>query len=266
MRTQFIFVFLLALLLLGCGKKKANVHEPGSTGIAVQAELSQRESGEFLSYSHSFTIDLREDEIRAAYSATVEACAADKEHGCTILDANLSSGRYTSAYIKLRTKPEGVRPILDVAAGYGEIIQEKTHVDDLAQPVVDNKKRLAMLENHRDRLLVLHEKASSDIQALIKISEELSKVQSQLESAAGQEAHLKERIAKDIVEIHFSSIAGRSFWRPISKALSGFTGKLAEGISDTISTAAYLLPWLVLGMPALFLLRLMWRRGRRMRG
>jgi hypothetical protein len=266
MKTQFALIFLLALLLSGCGKKVANVHEPTSTGVALQAELSQRQSVEFLAYSHRFTIDLSEDEIQAAYSATVEACAADTQHGCTILDANVSLGTYKSAYIKLRIKPEGVRPVLEIAAGFGKIVQEKTHVDDLAQPVADNKKRLAMLESHRNRLLLLHEKASNDIQALIKISEELSKVQSQLENAAGQEAYLKERIAKDIVEIDFSSIASRSFWRPISRALSGFTGNLAEGISDTILAAAYLLPWLVLGIPALFLLRMILRRGKRTKG
>jgi len=262
---RLIAVLLLPALFLGaCSSSyKTSQEGAGAPGDAVNEELSQRQAGKFLAYSHDATVDLDEDSIQASYSATVEACLADKDNGCTILDASVSTGSYPSAYIKLRTKPEGVKPIIKIASDGGRLTQESTHVEDLAQPAADIEKRLAMLKGYRDNLLKLQEKASDDIQALIKVSEELASVQSQLESAAGEEAHLQERIAKDIVEIHFFSGSRRSFWRPISEALSGFTGDLSIAVSETIRAAAYLLPWLALGTPLLLFFRYLWRRGKR---
>ena len=181
----------------------------------------------------------------------------------TILDSSISTGKYPSAQIRLRLKPEGVKDIIKIASGKGKIVQESTHIEDLAKPIVDNKQRLDMLESHRDRLLALQDKAADDIESLIKVSSELSKVQSEIELAKGEKEFLRQRVSRDIVNFNFQVEHYRSFWTPIRESLSDFSNNLSDGISGTIIAAAYLLPGFIVLLVIFAILRLIWRKIRR---
>jgi len=254
--------------LSGCGQ---NALEPYSlekrkeVGMASDSETSQRASTKFLAYEHYISIDMSEEELTPAYRKTVASCVEDRKNSCTVLNAEISSGEYASASIKLRVKPGGVKKLLESAAGKGDVVGESTHVEDLALPITDNKKRLKMLTSHRDRLLSLHEKAADNIESLIKISEELAKVQSELENAQGQNAYLLQRVNMDIANIRFSVERNRSFWKPVAQSLSRFSSRFSEGISDVITGLAYFLPWLFVIIPAIFGFRFLWRRGKKVR-
>jgi predicted PurR-regulated permease PerM len=119
-----------------------------------------------------------------------------------------------------------------------------------------------MLESHRDRLLLLQEKASDDIESLIKVSSELSEVQSELEKAMGQNAYLSQRVNMDIVNIQFQVKLSRSFWKPITGSLSDFSNNLSDGISGTIVAVAYLLPGIILFIFVFFFVRFFWKKIR----
>jgi len=254
---------MMTMLALSACSKKEEFSTDGVPGMASDSETSQRESTKFLAYEHFVSIDTTEEDLAHAYKKTIAACVSDKENNCTILDSNISSGTYVSARIKLRINPNGVKGIIESATGKGSVINESTHVEDLAQPIIDSEKRLKMLESHRDRLLALQEKAVNDIESLIKISEELSKVQAELEGAKGQNAHLLQRINMDIVNLNFVVEANRSFWKPISQSFSRFSTRLSDGISDSIQGVAYLLPWSIVVIMALFFFRFLWRRGKK---
>lgn len=262
--TKILFIiFMMAMLALTACSEKKEISTDGVPSMASDSESSQRESKKFLAYEHFVSIDTTEEDLAHAYKKTIATCVNDKENSCTILDSNISSGNYVSARIKLRIKPRGVIGIIESATSNGSVINESTHVEDLAQPITDNEQRLKMLESHRDRLLALQEKAVNDIESLIKISEELSKVQAELESAKGQNAHLLQRVNMDIVNINFVVEANRSFWKPVSKSFSQFSNRLSDGISDSIRGVAYLLPWSIVVVLALFFFRFLWRRGKK---
>jgi len=255
-----LLVIFIAILALSACSKKEEVSSDGVPGIGSESEMAQRESTKYLAYEHYISIDTKEEELVPAYKRTIAACVNDKEYNCTILDSEVSSGKYVSAFIKLRIKPKGVKGIIETATSKGNVIDESTHVEDLAQPIIDNEKRLKMLESHRDRLLSLQEKAANDIESLIKISGELSKVQSELENAKGKNVHLLQRVNMDIVKIKFIVEANRSFWKPISESFSSFSNNLSDGISDTIEAVAYLLPWAIIVLFILIIVRFIWRR------
>ena len=264
--TLIIFIIIAMSALSGCGQNEPySLEKRKEVGMASDSETSQRASTKFLAYEHSISIDISEEKLSTAYKKTVASCVEDRENNCTILNAEIASGEYSSAHIKLRVKPGGVKRLLESAAGKGDVVGESTHVEDLALPITDNKKRLKMLTSHRDRLLSLHEKAADDIESLIKISEELAKVQRELENAQGQNAHLLQRVDMDIVNIRFAVEKNRSFWKPVAQSLSKFSSRFSKGISDTITGVAYLLPWLFVIIPAIFGFRFLWRRGKKVR-
>ncbi len=265
MRRKLLILFMISLAFVACGKKETAVSE-GGAGTAFESEMAQRGSTKFLAYEHDLSIDISEANLLPAYQNTLSACINDKENNCTILDAKISSGYYSSARIHLRIKPNGVKGIIETASSNGRVSNQSTHVEDLAMPIIDNEKRLKMLESHQERLLSLQDKAANDIDSLIKISEELSKVQTELENAKGQNVHLLQRVNMDIVKINFIVDASRSFWKPITRSLTNFSGNLSEGISYTIQGVAYLLPWAIVIVLVVFVIRYIWRRGKKGRG
>ncbi len=253
-------MLILACVIPSCSKKSA---ENALTGGFLDSETNQRGKDSYLSYEHFFTIDTTTENLSKTYKDTIQSCVKDDKFECTILDSRISTGKYPSAQIRLRLKPEGVKDIIKVASDKGQIVQESTHIEDLAKPVVDNKQRLDMLESHRERLLALQEKAADDIESLIKVSSELSKVQSEIELAKGEKAFLHQRVSMDIVNLNFQVEYHRSFWRPIRESLSDFSNNLSDGIAGTIIVAAYLFPGLIVFLVMFVVIRFVWKKTRR---
>jgi len=179
-----------------------------------------------------------------------------------VLNSEINHGDYNRASIRMRVKPEGVDALANLAAGSGYVIRRSTNVEDLAKTIADIDKRIAILTTTRDRLLELEERGANDIESLIKITTELTKVQAELEQAMGQSAYQHQRVDMDILYIQLVVEAGRAFWSPILDSLSSFGQNLSEGLADTIYAIAYLLPWSILIIFVGYLLRKLWKRSR----
>lgn len=256
---RYLLILMIVMGSASCSaeKKKVALETTGDSA------MRSRQETKYLAYEHSVTVDVKEESLSQAYKSTLDACSNNKENECTILDSSISAGTYPFASIRLRIKPEGVNGIISVASSKGTLIQQSTHVEDLAKPVLDNAQRLKMLESHRDNLLALQEKAKDDVDSLIKISSELSRVFSDIEQAKGQEAFLSQRINMEVVNIYYQVRLNRSFWKPISNSLSDFSNNLADGISGTIITVAYLLPGAILFVVIFSAVRFVWKRKRK---
>lgn len=259
--NKITILALVSVVAGGCDRvdQTAGFSEATDLGFARSAE--QRD-GEFLAYEHTLVVDTREDKLADSFKSVTDACAVDRENQCTVLHSEISHGDYNSASIRMRVKPAGIDALANLAAGSGDVIRRSTYVEDLAKTIADIDKRTAILTTTRDRLLELEERGAEDIESLIKITTELTKVQAELEQAMGQSAHQRQRVDKDILNIELVVEAGRSFWSPIIESLSSFGSNLSEGLADTILAIAYLLPWLILLLLVGYFLRKLWRRGR----
>ena len=213
-----------------------------------------------LSREHSAEIDVPEVDLTASFRRVSARCAADSEHHCVILQSDLSSGQYASGLVKLRIDPAGVEDLVSYAAGFGELRRRSTKVEDLADAIADTHSRIEMLTAYRRQLLELQSKAATNVEAAIKIAAELSTVQTDLERASGDAAYQVKRTTTDIVSINFMVSAHRAFWRPVREAAGDFLQNLASGTSQAITAVAYIVPWLFVVVPGLYLLRFLWRR------
>jgi hypothetical protein len=185
---------------------------------------------------------------------------ADSDHHCTILQSDLSSGQARAGLIKLRIDPAAVEELVVFAAGFGHLENRSTTVEDLAESIQDTQSRMEMLTTYRKQLLELRAKATTNIEAAIKIASELSTVQSDLERVTGEAAFQTKRVTTDIVTLRFDVTEQRAFWRPVREAFRDFLGHLSEGMSQAITAVAYIVPWLFIVVPGLYLLRFLWRR------
>lgn len=251
-------VFLLSLS--GCESSDNQATESPSTDI--RAELAQRKTNPYLSYEHNLNIQLEKDALAIKYKALTDHCAADRDNNCTILESELSSGSYSYGKIKVRITPAGVEQFLTLAGNGGEITSESTSVEDLSTQIFDTEKRIKLLQTYQADLLELQKQAKGNIDSLIKVSQEIANVQSQLEDLSGNNQVLMQRVNMDIVNIRLSSHNEDSFWKPISDSLDEFKSNLAEGIAGAITGIAYLIPWLAVLILLFMALRFFWRKLR----
>jgi hypothetical protein len=180
-----------------------------------------------------------------------------------ILGSELDTGRYVSAELKFRAKPNGIQKIISVLSSQGEVISQSTKAEDLAAPIEDSAKKLAMLIDYRSKLEALLGHANNTIDTLIKVNKELAQVQSDIEALTGQRTHLLQRVETEILNVTISSIHNRSFWKPILIAFSEFGSDFSKGVSGAITGIAYLIPWGLTLLAFIWIGRILWSHWKR---
>lgn len=253
------------LALLGCGK-------PGDvgTGAAAPVMAAKEKSAESdgrratLATTRHVDMEVAADTVATLFNATQAACEADAASECVVLKSHLSTGGHASADLTLRAAPTGIARVIAKLRLNGGLVAETTESEDLAAPIVDSERQMAMAREYRDSLLALRAKGSNDIKTMMSVNEELARVQSQLESATGERAHLQQRIATETLTVGISAIGEneRQAWTPLSRALHEFGANLGAAAGAAISFVAYAIPWLVVLLPIAWGLRWLWRRRR----
>lgn len=251
-----------AALLAACGDGGAEYASAPSAGFAPRIELPREGGGETLERQHFVNVDLPPEQVEPSFNAAIAACSGDAKLGCTVLDSALNKGEDSNASITVRLAPSGVEPFIALAASHGSIESRSTRTNDLAQPIGDVEKRLAMLDAYMADLLRLRTQTRNDVDALIKLASEIAKTQSEIDSLKGEQSQLRKRVDLQRVEVSFYSNRQQSAATPIARALRDFGRNLMSGLAEAITGIAHLLPWLLLLVPVLLLVRHLWRRFR----
>ena len=261
------FAFVCLAGMTACNRNGHAISEPQMLAVAgapLRTELAQASGNPSargtVSREHSVTIEVPESDLHSSFQRLSDRCTADTANHCTILQSDVSSGQFSTGLIKLRIDPKAVEDLIGFAAGLGRLEHRSTQVEDMAEAIQDTQSRIEMLTTYRKQLLELQAKAGTNIDAAIKVASELSTVQSNLEQATGQAAYQAKRTTTDVVTIRFWVTGQNAFWRPIRDSVQNFFGNLSEGISQAITAVAYILPWLLVVIPGLYLVRFLWRR------
>ncbi|UTA48035.1 DUF4349 domain-containing protein [Simiduia sp. 21SJ11W-1] len=234
----------------------------GARMMASAPAPQAKEQSQYLAYEHSLTVSMAAASVPAAYEQLAAACREQPQALCTLLTANLHTGEFSSAHLRMRVAPDRVADTLASARTLGEVTHQNTQVDDLQSAVVDNDKRIEMLLRYRDKLEQLEQTSAEEVESLIRIASELSRVQSDLEYAQGEKARLLQRIDFQVVNIHLQTQTYTGFWAPIGHALGDFGEHLSEGIANTLIVVAYAIPGVIVLLVLLLLARVLWRKLR----
>lgn len=265
---RFPFLLSIALLTLpGCG------NHAETSSLAVPAAAVQGQSpGEkraarspSIAYEHSLHLDVHEDKIGSVYEAVQAACREATADQCVLLESRLDTGDHASATLRLRARPTGIEKLLTLLSIQGGVTHISRTAEDLAQPMADHSRKLAMLHDYRSRLEVLRVRAGSNIDSLIRINKELAQVQNDIEALDGEIARLRQRVETEILNVHLDAVHHRSFMRPVSQALANFTSHLSEGLSSAITGLAYVIPWSIMLFVFAWGAGKLWGRSKRAR-
>ena len=282
-RFGLIWIGLVFLALTGCEKRSDTVpyaaveqpfglkafysssdaSAPAVAEQAMRAVQGNQRAENSLAYEHTVSIELPKEVLPNRLKEIQSACRNDAKSGCTLLDVSVSANeRVPSGSLRVRLAPGGVEPLVELASKDGEITARNTHAEDLAEAVADTERRLALLTVHRDRLAEFMKDKSLKVEQLITVSRELADVQTQLEQAATTRANLRRRIDTELLTIYLSIPAQDSAAEqsPIFDALRDFGSTLRETFGMVIRFIATLVPWLIVLVPGLILIRWFWRR------
>lgn len=254
-----LMMVVLCVVFAGCADQGESTATVPTEEEAHVADNSIR----YLAYEHTIQLDVAEDRVEAIHRSVVEKCKEATEDHCVVLESSLHTGRYASANIRLRAKPDGIKKLIAAIGAEGNVISQSVTAEDLASPIADTDKRLEMLNDYRTRLESLRDKAGEDIDALIKVNKELAEVQSTIESLTGNRTYLLQRVETEILTVTISSLAGGSFWRPIGLAVQEFTDNLSESISGVVTASAFMLPWIVVFYIVGWIVRKLWSRRKK---
>lgn len=271
MRDKLLFVLFVLFTLGGCGQREESSAAPGPVAAPAQTQAeparmaAAEQARRSIAYEHTVSLDVREDRVAALFETARQTCADDLVNECVVLEASLRTGEYLSATIRMRAKPTGVRKLMAVMGSQGTITTQSTMAEDLAAPLEDSARKLAMLQDYREKLEALRQLASRDIDALIKINKELAQAQTDIEARTGERAHLVRRVETEVLRINIDSRRSRSFLTPIARAAADFTTDLSIGMAGVITALAYLVPWGLALLALAWAVAKLWRRWRRRR-
>lgn len=247
-------------LLIGCNQKPEGIaaFAPPAEGVAVGQVAQRRDT---LAYEHSVWIELDRELLPTRLREIESACAAGKPVECTVLEVSLRSQEDVySGTIRMRIAPRGVDSTIEAASQGGKLTSRSTTAEDLAQPIADTQRKLALMITHRDRLTEIMKSKDLKVEQLITVSKELATVQTDIDALGTEQAQLRRRVDTDLLTINLSPPDGtyQAQQTPIRDALRFFGSTFREAVGNVISFIAVVVPWLVIVLPGLFLLRAFW--------
>ena len=267
-------------ILISCGKQDAADVAPesmrsvapsvkmasDSTGAAVQGltEISEPVaigSKKYIALRHHLQIETAAEKMQASFDAALKHCEA---LSCQLLSANFNRETpYSppSASLSVRVPPRNVAIFLSGLAKNGEVMQHGRESEDKTNQVVDADARISNLTNLRDRLRLMLSDKTAKFKDIIEVERELANTQSELDSMTSVRKILALETDLVAVNIDFTAAQGiteQGFFAPVLRAFKNAGQVFMESIATVITFVMAAIPWLLIGIPIVWLVRRYW--------
>jgi Domain of unknown function (DUF4349) len=236
----------------------SNASKAPSEAPAVQGESSK--PGAFLAYEHTVSVEMSADAIPAHVAAARSACAEVRFGACSVLRIDEHTGSYFNAKLIVRIVPDGVEPIVKVAADGGTIGSRSTKAEDRADVVADIAHKTEMLRKQREKLSEYDARKDLPVADRLVLARELASIELQMDDLAAASKNENRRIETNLLTLDFLGNAEGSRWSKVYTSASGFFEQFLDGTSQVIEVVAYGLPFILLAFPLALVWRWLWRR------
>lgn len=165
----------------------ALAHESDETVVRAQHPLESR----LQIYSADFQIS----------TTDIDASADKLIDGVTALGGYLQSR--SNASVTVRVPAPRFQTLVDQLDEFGTVVSQSIKTDDVTDQYRDVRLRLGVLDGTRQRLMALLERAAN-IDELLKLEEQLSKVTTEIESMKGNLKKLDSEISYSTIQVRFT--------------------------------------------------------------
>lgn len=276
MNRIIVLVGVCCLAVAGCGGPTGRHY--GARYLAADlAKPSEPGNNQSFSYTHILSLEMLRTRIQPCFERARNDCLRVAALNCKLVSANINSGDDTSenqtdAMLVVQLPHDQIasfeRSILSALPGEDaadvRVASRSTQAQNVQQEQVDVEHRLAQLADYRDRLTALARRPDVRVDDLIKIQNELSNVESQLEQLAIQKRDVGERISREQLTVSFGEheTVGDAF-RPIVAVWRDSIATVAQSAADALRFLIQVIPWLPILAGGFFLASWLWRLVRR---
>lgn len=163
----------------------------------------------------------------------------------------LEPSSVSSITLILKVPAARFEKFIDAAKAVGSYTAEETSVEDVTLHYVDLEARLKTNKEVEQRLLS-HLQNAKEIQGIVQVEKELTRVREQVESLTAQFKALKDRVAFSTLTLHMSvrpdwiPPSQRTLWEDISETFGDSIDALGSTARVLLVYGLAFIPWLVL--------------------
>jgi vacuolar-type H+-ATPase subunit I/STV1 len=230
--------------------------------------MDARPQQRYIAETHEIEIITPESELQKSWESVVSFCGTIQ---CEVTSSKIAArtgDSVPSGTISLRVAPQDLAKLLADLQQRGKIAQHTTERQDETAQVVDTDAKVKNLTTFRDNLRAMLTKPSATVKDLVEIQQQLTETQEQLDSETTRRKILANETEKVAVALSFHVEESRRHagaLAQIGDALSDSGSVLAESTASLITVVLAVVPWLVLIVPAIWVLARVWCRWRRKR-
>ncbi len=267
MNRRLLALIFAALTSIATGCERMNFSKsapaPASSAMMLMADASAASPQRYIAERDKLEIIASKSELQKSWESAITFCATIQ---CEVVSSNITTPTGNSAPtgdISLRVAPEDLKKLWACLDKLGKIAQHTTEREDKTIVVVDTEAKIKNLTSFRDSLRGMLAKPSATVQDLVEIQKQLADTQSELDSETTQRKILANETEKVAVEISFrvegpnGSPGGFAL---IWSALRESGSVLGDSTASLITTIVAIIPWLILILPAVWLLGKAWGR------
>ena len=228
-----------------------------------QVNANNAEIKKYIALRHHLSIETPAERMQDSFDAAWKHC---QELNCQMLSANYNRKTpYSppSASLSVRVPPRSVEIFLTGLAQNGEVLSHSRDSEDKTNQVVDSDARIKNLTELRDRLRGMLGDKSAKFKDIIDVERELANTQSELDSITSLRKILSQETDLVAVNIDFSAKQGiteQGFFAPVARALKDAGHVMMESFATVITFLMSAIPWLLIGVPIVLLVRKYWAR------
>jgi hypothetical protein len=264
MKRRFFTLIFAALMLIptGCNYSKKAALFSGLPTSAMMVSAFAASPQRYIAERHKLEIIAPESDLQKSWESTVAYCGTLQ---CEVVSSSITTragDSMPSGIISLRVAPDDLKRLLASVEKLGKIVQHTTEREDKTIVVVDTEAKIKNLTSFRDNLRAMLSKPAATVKDLVEIQKQLTDTQSELDSETAQRKILSNETEKIAVEVTFRverpSGNARGFAQ-IWNALGESGSILADSTASLITTIVAIIPWLILIVPAVWLLAKVWK-------
>lgn len=252
--------------------RSAALPESAQTGAAAQ---SNEHEGESIEERRQYTLRFADsDALASAYQGLLQACQSDVSCRSAGSGMNRPKHGQANAWVQLGIERAGIarNPVISQIEQSDNLESTDISLENRSREMIDAQARLKQKEALRDRLVTLSQQAREysqrNLQDLLQIERELARVQGEIESMQGQLRHLA-RVTERVnvrVELRQDRWSNEqvSVFTPLRSALDESASLFFRSLGNVILAIVFLTPWMVLGVPAIWLLAKTWKGLKRL--
>ena len=264
MNRKFGILICAALtsIATGCSfNKTAPASAPLIASLSLQTLAGSPQR--YIAERHKLEVITSESELQKSWESAVGFCATIQ---CEVVSSSITTragDSIPSGVISLRVAPDDLKKLLAYLEKLGKIAQHTTDREDKTTAVVDTEAKIKNLTSFRDNLRAMLARPSATVKDLVEIQKQLTDTQSELDSETAERKILANETEKTAVEISFRverPIGNAGGFAQVWNALRESGSILADSTASLITTVVAIIPWLILIMPAVWLLVKAWRK------